>query len=130
MDIFIDALPEFLGALGSAAVVGTVVWCFRAWRRQQARVCAAAASPPTGIEGLVTDQPGTPETKYAKLRRYTLLRTTSSDGSPIQLASTRQPGTLITWTVRGRTERFELTDVRLYDGTFAAEPLDRYETAP
>jgi hypothetical protein len=47
----------------------------------------------------------------------------------MQLTSTRPPGTVITRLIRGHAERFELTDVQLYNGTFAAEPLDRYEAA-
>ncbi|WP_331734460.1 MULTISPECIES: hypothetical protein [unclassified Streptomyces] len=58
-----------------------------------------------------------------------LLGTLTEDGSPIQLASTRTAGAVIVWPVGDRQERFEFTDVQLYDGTFTAEPTDRYETA-
>jgi hypothetical protein len=44
----------------------------------------------------------------------------------VQITSTRPVGAVITHVVGGRTGRFELTGVRLYDGTYAAEPLDRY----
>ncbi|MFF2438857.1 hypothetical protein ACFVU4_32680 [Streptomyces sp. NPDC058107] len=60
------------------------------------------------------------------LRRYTLLGITTGDGTPTHLLSTRPAGSIVAHQVDGRTERFELTDVPLYDGTFAAEPLDRY----
>lgn len=60
------------------------------------------------------------------IRRYTLLGTTTADGVPAQLLSTKPAGTLVTHRVDGRDERFELTDTMLYDGTYAAEPVDRY----
>lgn len=59
------------------------------------------------------------------LRRYTLLRTVGPDGAPDHYETTRPPGTVITHrVVGGHPQRFELTDVPLGDGTFAAEPLD------
>lgn len=58
------------------------------------------------------------------LRRYTLLRTTGPNGVPAQYDTTRPPGTVITHPVNGHPQRFELTDVPLGDGTFAAEPFD------
>ncbi|MFC9295770.1 hypothetical protein ACFTWH_10830 [Streptomyces sp. NPDC057011] len=54
------------------------------------------------------------------LRRYTLLRTSG----PGQYDTTRPSGTVITHHIDGRTQRFELTDVPLGDGTYAAEPVD------
>ncbi|WP_405438486.1 hypothetical protein OG373_13785 [Streptomyces avidinii] len=54
------------------------------------------------------------------LRRYTLLRTCG----PGQYDTTRPSGTVITHHIDGRTQRFELTDVALGDGTYAAEPID------
>ncbi|MFD3700067.1 hypothetical protein ACFWUZ_28760 [Streptomyces sp. NPDC058646] len=54
------------------------------------------------------------------LRRYTLLRTSG----PGRYDTTRPGGTVITHHVDGRTQRFELTDVPLGDGTYAAEPVD------
>lgn len=60
------------------------------------------------------------------LRRYTLLGATTGDGTPTRLLSTRPAGSIVAHHVDGRTERFELTDVPMHDGTFAAEPLDRY----
>ncbi|MER6198080.1 hypothetical protein ABT234_12040 [Streptomyces sp. NPDC001586] len=54
------------------------------------------------------------------LRRYTLLRT----NGPGQYDTTRPNGTVITHHIDGRTQRFELTDVPLGDGTYAAEPID------
>lgn len=58
------------------------------------------------------------------LRRYTLLRTVGPDGGPDRYETTRPTGTVITHRVDSRPQRFELTDVPLGDGTFAAEPLD------
>ncbi|MFG2630377.1 hypothetical protein [Streptomyces sp. NPDC048473] len=129
MNIFTDALPEFLGALGSAGAVGTVMWCFRGWHRRRARDCPAPGPAPVSHAEFVGGQAAPAARGYATVRRYTLLGTSAEDGSPIQLASTRSAGTVIVWPVGARQERFELTDVRLYDGTFAAEPVDRYETA-
>ncbi|WP_143204944.1 hypothetical protein [Streptomyces sp. CB02009] len=58
-----------------------------------------------------------------QLRRYTLLRTTGPDGTPVHYASTRPPGTIVTYPVDGHPQPFELTDVPLSDATYAAEPL-------
>ncbi|MEU0283276.1 hypothetical protein [Streptomyces sp. NPDC006195] len=78
---------------------------------------------------LLAHPQSTSGTPHAKAKRYTLLGTSTDDGSPVQLTSTRPPGTVVTWLTGGYRERFELTDVQLYDGTFAAEPVDRYEAA-
>ncbi|MFJ5222821.1 hypothetical protein [Streptomyces sp. NPDC088400] len=129
MDILIAALPELVGALGSAAIASTVVWCFRAWRRQRARDSTATTPATVTLPELLAHPQSTSETQSAKAKHYTLLGTSAGDGSPVQLTSTRPPGTIITWLTRGHRERFELTDVQLYDGTFAAEPVDRYEAA-
>ncbi|SCF61305.1 hypothetical protein GA0115260_100293 [Streptomyces sp. MnatMP-M27] len=64
-------------------------------------------------------------TDLAKARRYTLLDTVTDNGLPIQVTTTRPVGTLIAQTLNGQEQRFELTNVRLHDGTFAAEPIDR-----
>ncbi|MGW4823470.1 hypothetical protein ACWEP4_32095 [Streptomyces sp. NPDC004227] len=59
------------------------------------------------------------------LRCYTLLRTAGAHGCPEQYETTWPTGTVITHRVDGgRPQRFELTDVPLGDGTYAAEPLD------
>ncbi|MER6611184.1 hypothetical protein ABT282_36230 [Streptomyces sp. NPDC000927] len=128
MDILTDALPEFLGALGSAGAVGTVMWCFRAWRRR-ARGPATGPAPTSPTGEFIGDQAAPADQRNATARRYTLLGTLTEDGSPIQLTSTRPAGTVIVWPIGDSRERFELTDVQLYDGTFAAEPVNRYETA-
>ncbi|MER7759135.1 hypothetical protein [Streptomyces sp. NPDC097619] len=61
------------------------------------------------------------------LRRYTLLNSVDSAGSPLIHVTTRRAGTVIRREAGGAgAERFELTDVLLPDGTYAAEPLDRY----
>ncbi|MFC8408047.1 hypothetical protein ACFUG9_31385 [Streptomyces griseoincarnatus] len=58
------------------------------------------------------------------LRRYTLLRTTGPNGVPAHYDTTLPPGTVITSSVDGHPQRFELTDVPFGDGSFVAEPLD------
>ncbi|CBG71165.1 conserved hypothetical protein [Streptomyces scabiei 87.22] len=40
--------------------------------------------------------------------------------------TTRRAGTIIRRDVGRGPERFELTNVQLSDGTYAAEPVDRY----
>ncbi|MFI1285154.1 hypothetical protein ACH4U5_31095 [Streptomyces sp. NPDC020858] len=64
--------------------------------------------------------PAAPSEGARMLRRYTLLRTSG----PGQYDTTRPGGTVITHHIDGRTQRFELTDVPLGDGTYAAEPID------
>ncbi|MEX2985635.1 hypothetical protein [Streptomyces sp. C36] len=68
-------------------------------------------------------QPSTAEPPRT-LRRYTLLRTSGLHGTADQYETTRPPGTVITHRIGDRPQRFELTDVPLGDGTYAAEPLD------
>ncbi|MFD4664762.1 hypothetical protein [Streptomyces halstedii] len=58
------------------------------------------------------------------LRRFSLLGTTGTDGTPLYFETTRAPGSVITRRVGGLSQRFELTDAPLGDGTYAAEPLD------
>ncbi|MBL1120476.1 hypothetical protein JK364_50530 [Streptomyces sp. 110] len=43
----------------------------------------------------------------------------------VPVTTTRPVGTLIAQTLNGQEQWFELTNVRLHDGTFAAEPIDR-----
>ncbi|MFF1764688.1 hypothetical protein [Streptomyces sp. NPDC058249] len=64
--------------------------------------------------------------RRARYRRYTLLGTVGTDGHPMQHATTRPPGTVIRVMVDGHRERFELTNVKVPDGTYAAEPMDLY----
>jgi hypothetical protein len=63
--------------------------------------------------------------RYTELRRYTLLGT-GTGGDPLLYETTRPPGTIISREIDGHREQFELTDVLLRDGTYAAEKLDRY----
>ncbi|WP_328765356.1 MULTISPECIES: hypothetical protein [unclassified Streptomyces] len=60
-------------------------------------------------------------------RTYTLLGIRAPDGHPVHLVSARTAGTVVTQ--RGPTgrQRYELTDAILADGTYAAEPLNRYQ---
>ncbi|MGI5397770.1 hypothetical protein [Streptomyces sp. CA-251251] len=61
-----------------------------------------------------------------RVRRFTLLRTEDADGTPVRFETTRPAGTRITPWIDGRQRLYELTDVPLEDGTYAAEPLDRF----
>lgn len=97
MSLILDSLPEFFGALGSACVAAGGAWGIRwAVRRRDAR-----------------------------LRRYTLLGTVAADGNPVQHTTTHPAGASVTVNVNGAQEAFELTDVQLEDGTYAAEPVHR-----
>jgi hypothetical protein len=59
-------------------------------------------------------------------RQYTLLNSAAPDGSPVVHLTTRRAGTIIRRDVGRGPERFKLTNVQLADGTYAAEPIDRY----
>ncbi|MGC0387040.1 hypothetical protein [Streptomyces sp. SAI-129] len=59
-----------------------------------------------------------------RVRHFTLLRTESADGAPVRYETTRPTGTKIARWVEGRQRLYELTDVQLEDGSYAAEPLD------
>lgn len=108
MKILVEALPELLGALGSTGLISAVAWCLG--RRRASRQAAPQ-----------------PSTEHRTIRRYTLLGTTNRAGGPVQMMSTRPAGAVLVWPVGDRQERFELTDIQLVDGTFAAEPVDRFE---
>lgn len=60
------------------------------------------------------------------VRRYTLLNSADSDGNPVLHVTTRRAGTVIRRDVGRGPERFELTNTPMGDGTYVAEPLDRY----
>ncbi|MFE4777835.1 hypothetical protein [Streptomyces sp. NPDC056713] len=64
--------------------------------------------------------------RAGRVRRYTLLNSAAPDGSPVLHLTTRRAGTVIRRDVGRGPERFELTKVQLPDGTYAAEPMDRY----
>ncbi|MFJ8111654.1 hypothetical protein [Streptomyces sp. NPDC096132] len=70
------------------------------------------------------------ETSWKKLSeglsRYVLLSSVDTDGNPVSHLTTRRAGTVIVRDVGRGPERFELTNVRLRDGSFVAEPMDRY----
>ncbi|MFH8533485.1 hypothetical protein ACH4GE_34295 [Streptomyces tendae] len=59
-----------------------------------------------------------------RVRRFTLLRAESADGTPVRYETTRPTGTRVTPWVDGRQRLYELTDVQLEDGSYAAESLD------
>ncbi|MER5757715.1 hypothetical protein [Streptomyces sp. NPDC002082] len=113
--LFAASLPELLGGLGAAIIVGLAPWATRRWRDRRT---VSPAPAPLAIPG----DTRVPE----QVRRYTLLGTLTPDGSPAQITSTRPARTAIIYRGGGQAERFELTDALLYDGTYAAEPLDRY----
>ncbi|MEU2315371.1 hypothetical protein [Streptomyces albidoflavus] len=58
------------------------------------------------------------------LRRFSLLGTTGADGALLHHETTRTPGSVVTLRFGDLSQRFELTDAPLGDGTYAAEPLD------
>ncbi|CAK7281335.1 hypothetical protein ACNFR7_16390 [Streptomyces sp. RM1] len=58
------------------------------------------------------------------LRCFSLLGTTGADGTPLYYETTRPTGCVVTRRVGGLSQRFELTDAPLGNGTYAAEPLD------
>lgn len=61
-----------------------------------------------------------------RVRQFTLLRTQDADGSTVRYETTQPPGTKIQPWVGGHQRLYELTGVRLEDGTYAAEPLDEH----
>ncbi|MCL7429824.1 hypothetical protein [Streptomyces sp. YS415] len=112
MNMFFDALPEFLGALGAAVAMGLGALI--------ARTLRGTRPAPMPLAGPTVDQ-----SKLAA-RRFTLLETTHISGETVQITTTRPAGTVITYRSDDHAERFELTDIPLGDGTYVAEPLDRY----
>ncbi|MZD20281.1 MULTISPECIES: hypothetical protein [Streptomyces] len=60
------------------------------------------------------------------VRRYTMLNSVDADGNPVLHVTTRRAGTVIRRDVGRGPERFELTSKPMGDGTYVAEPLDRY----
>ncbi|MFG2557210.1 hypothetical protein [Streptomyces sp. NPDC048581] len=111
MNLIGETLPQVIGGLVVAALLGGV-----SWAAHQVRPRRTARSLPVTV----------PRPAHPGLRTYALLGTMASDGRPVRRDTTWPPGTVITATVDGRAQRFQLTDASLYDGTFAAEPLDRH----
>ncbi|MFI8265577.1 hypothetical protein [Streptomyces sp. NPDC085665] len=101
-----DSLAQLVGGLALALVLAGWAWI---WRRHR-------VPPPQG-------QPTLPR----QARRYTLLDTLGEDGQPQHLVSTRPAGTIVTRNAESGPERFELTDAVLPDGSYAAEPLHRFQ---
>ncbi|MCF2131017.1 hypothetical protein L1I79_32025 [Strepomyces sp. STD 3.1] len=112
MNVFFDALPEFLGALGAAVAVGLATLIAKKLRGT--RPALMPPSRPTG------------DLSAPAARRFTLLETAQINGGTVQITTTRPAGTVITYRSDDHIERFELTDIPLHDGSFAAEPVDRY----
>ncbi|WP_326655975.1 hypothetical protein [Streptomyces anthocyanicus] len=98
-----DLLDTTLGQGLSVLLLAASFAGFWLYRRTRA---AAPAEPPP------------------RVRHFILLRTEGVDGTPVRYETTRPAGTKITPWVDGRQRLFELTDVQLEDGTYAAEPLD------
>ena len=111
MSLITDALPGLLSTIGAAAVIA-----FASAVRRRMSSTHLRAPQRTG--------PGAALAHTRVLRRYTLLRTAGPEGVSGQYETTRPAGTVIVHRVNGSPQRFELTDVPLGDGTFAAEPLD------
>ncbi|MFC9825229.1 hypothetical protein ACFWG6_29020 [Streptomyces erythrochromogenes] len=106
-NILNDSLAQLIGGLALAVVLAGWAWVRRTRR--------AAPRP--------QERPTLPR----QVRRYTLLDTRGDDGQPQHLISTLPAGTVVTCTAGGGPERFELTDAVLPDGSFAAEPLHRFQ---
>lgn len=126
MSLLLNAMPELLGGLGTAAVISGTVQLVRLLRR--ARAAGRPPHPPHNTQADDVDDTGSPlDTRVVlvKARRYTLLGAMTDAGHPLQITTTRLAGTVITQNVGGQERRFELTTALLYDGTFAAEPSDR-----
>ncbi|MFI1285212.1 hypothetical protein ACH4U5_31410 [Streptomyces sp. NPDC020858] len=108
-DVITGSVGELLGGLALVLVLALTAWT----RRR--RMATRPDTPPDG---------GPAAARHA--RRYTLLGTRAADGHPEQVVSSRPAGTVVSQRGPGRRQRFELTDAILADGTYAAEPLDRY----
>ncbi|GAA2651411.1 hypothetical protein GCM10010425_75680 [Streptomyces spororaveus] len=59
-------------------------------------------------------------------RTYTAISTLGADGRPAHFITAQPVGAVVIQQFGTRPERFLLTDVQLADGSFVAEPLDRY----
>ncbi|RLU80186.1 hypothetical protein CTZ27_35690 [Streptomyces griseocarneus] len=100
----LDKSLDLLGtALGQGLVAGVLIAAAAAMWLSRRR--AVPAEPP-------------------RVRHFTLLRTENADGSPVRYETTLPTGTKITPWVGGRQRLYELTNVQLENGTYAAEPLD------
>lgn len=108
MSVIIAVATGILIALGTTA---TTYLAHLALARLRALRAARQAAPTAALE------------PSRRVRHYTLLRTLGSDGRPVQYLTTRPPGSVITHSIQGRPRDFELTDLPLGDGTYAAEPL-------
>ncbi|MFF3727432.1 hypothetical protein ACFYYM_34260 [Streptomyces erythrochromogenes] len=106
-DILSGSLAEFIGGLAVALALAGWVWI----RRRH-----LAAAPAQQVSPLPR-----------QARRYTLLDTPDEDGQPQHLVSTRPAGTVVTRAGASGPQHFELTDAVLPDGSYAAEPLHRFQ---
>ncbi|MFG2457031.1 hypothetical protein ACGFWE_08175 [Streptomyces sp. NPDC048523] len=129
MSLLAETLPHIIGGLTVTGLIGAATWTTHRIRLRRTTssafaVHATTPAPEAGRE----QQPAHPalEGTVMTLRAYTLLGTTGTDDRPVRRESTRPVGSIITVVVDGSAERFELTGIPLQDGTFAAEPLDRY----
>ena len=97
MSTLVDALPELLGGLGAGLVLMGVGWVVHKVHSR----------------GMARRLP----------RQYTVLYSGNSGGHPDRFASRQPAGTVVFHIVEGRVQRLMLTETRLSDGTFAAQPL-------
>jgi hypothetical protein len=108
-----ESVPHIIGGLVVAVILGLVTFTARQVRRRR---------PQPGDVATDTARPVNIATTTT-VRTYVLLTTEAADGRPVRIDSTRTAGNVITYPVRGRAEQFLLTDARLHDGNYAAEPL-------
>jgi hypothetical protein len=110
-DLITSSFAELLGGL---AVILFLALAERV-RRQRRAIARRGVAP----------APGSSDSLQA--RTYTLSGTLAPDGHPVRIVSTRPAGTVIYHHGRIGREEFELTDAMLTDGTYATEPLCRYQ---
>ncbi|MFE5614086.1 hypothetical protein [Streptomyces sp. NPDC056524] len=107
-DLITSSLAELLGGLAGILLLAVA-------GRARLRRRAARRVAPAEIRDV------------RQARTYTLPGTLAPDGCPVKVISTRPAGTILYHSGPVGREKFELTDFVLSDGTYAAEPLSRYQ---